>query len=83
VLPRAETAALATLIRRVVGTGATVLLVEHDMPFVMGLCDSVTVLNFGRRIFSGAPDAARRDPEVIAAYLGAKVAARLTGAAPR
>jgi ABC-type branched-subunit amino acid transport system ATPase component len=48
------------------------------MPFVMGLSDSVTVLNFGRCIFSGSPSAARRDPEVIAAYLGAKVAARLS-----
>jgi len=73
----AETVALAALIRRIVVSGATVLLVEHDMRFVMRLSDSVTVLNFGRRIFAGPPAAARADAGVIEAYLGAKVAARL------
>ncbi len=73
----AETLALAELIRRIVAAGTTVLLVEHDMHFVMNLSDSVTVLNFGRRIFAGAPAEARADPGVIEAYLGAKVAARL------
>jgi branched-chain amino acid transport system ATP-binding protein len=73
----AETAALATLIRRIVASGTTVLLVEHDMRFVMDLSDSVTVLNFGRRIFAGPPAQARADAGVIEAYLGAKVAARL------
>jgi branched-chain amino acid transport system ATP-binding protein len=73
----AETVGLETLIRRIVASGTTVLLVEHDMRFVMGLSDSVTVLNFGRRIFAGPPSEARADPGVIEAYLGAKVAARL------
>jgi len=73
----AETAALGTLIRRIVASGTTVLLVEHDMRFVMDLSDSVTVLNFGRCIFAGPPALARADPAVIEAYLGAKVAARL------
>jgi branched-chain amino acid transport system ATP-binding protein len=73
----AEMVALGTLIRTIVAAGTTVLLVEHDMAFVMGLAETVTVLNFGRRIFHGPPAAARSDPEVIAAYLGAKVAARL------
>jgi branched-chain amino acid transport system ATP-binding protein len=77
----AETAALATLLRRLPGMGTTLLLVEHDMGFVMGLSDHVTVLNFGRRIFDGRPEAARRDRGVIAAYLGQKVADRLAGAA--
>jgi ABC-type branched-subunit amino acid transport system ATPase component len=54
-----------------------VLLVEHDMKFVMGLSDTVTVLNFGRRIFHGTPGGARTDPAVIEAYLGAKAALRL------
>jgi branched-chain amino acid transport system ATP-binding protein len=72
-----ETVALGALIHTIVGVGTTVLLVEHNMPFVMGLSDSVTVLNFGRCIFSGPPEEARRDPGVIEAYLGAKIAARL------
>ena len=50
---------------------------EHDMGFVMGIAEHVTVLNFGRRIFDGTPAAARAAPEVIEAYLGHKVAARL------
>ncbi len=73
----AETEALAALVRAIRGFAVTVLLVEHDMGFVMGLCDAVTVLNFGRRIFDGAPAAARAAPVVVEAYLGPKVAARL------
>jgi len=77
----AETASLATLIRQIRDRGTTILLVEHDMHFVTTLCDTVTVLNFGRRIFSGPPEAMRRAPEVIEAYLGAKVAAKLAASA--
>ncbi len=78
----AETVTLGALIRSIVEAGTTVLLVEHDMKFVMGLSDSVTVLNFGRRIFSGTPAGARADPAVVEAYLGQKVAARLQAARP-
>lgn len=73
----AETAALAHLVRRLRDAGTTILLVEHDMGFVMDISDVVTVLNFGRRIFEGPPAAVRSEPAVIEAYLGPKVAARL------
>ena len=72
-----ETEALGELVRRIRIFGTTVLLVEHDMGFVMGISDRVTVLNFGRALFEGTPDEVRRHPAVVEAYLGAKVAARL------
>ncbi len=73
----AETVALAELVRKIASVGTTVLLVEHDMGFVMGLSDTVTVLNFGRQIFTGSPAAVRREPAVVEAYLGARLAAKL------
>ena len=76
----AETESLATLIRSLRGR-TTVLLVEHDMGFVMNISDRVTVLNFGRLIYEGAPAQVRSEPAVIEAYLGHKVAARLAAGA--
>lgn len=48
----------------------TILLIEHDMKFVSGLCDEVTVLNFGTMLAQGTPSVALNDPEVIKAYIG-------------
>jgi sulfate-transporting ATPase len=66
-----ESAELAHLVRRLASDwGMGVLLVEHDMNFVMSVCDELVVLDFGRKIGEGKPDQVRRDPAVIAAYLG-------------
>ena len=66
-----ESESLMRLIRRIRDElGKTVLLIEHDMRVVMGLCDRITVLNFGRRLAHGRPDEVRSNPDVIEAYLG-------------
>lgn len=64
---------LTTLIRDINDQGVTILIVEHDMPFIKCLSDRVTVLNFGRLVTSGIPDEVTSDPAVIAAYLGTEV----------
>jgi branched-chain amino acid transport system permease protein len=62
---------LAQLLRNLRDGGMSVLLVEHDMGFVMDLADRVVVLDFGTKIAEGAPDAIKSNPDVIKAYLGA------------
>jgi ABC-type branched-subunit amino acid transport system ATPase component len=62
---------VGSLIRSLVEEGMTILLIEHNMTFVMGLCSRITVLNFGRSLITGNPEEVSRHPEVIEAYLGA------------
>lgn len=66
-----ETRQMMEIVRKVRDRGVTLLLVEHDMRAVMGLCDRITVLDFGKLLAEGTPDEVRRHPDVIEAYLGA------------
>jgi branched-chain amino acid transport system permease protein len=72
-LSRPEKAALAELLRGLRKEGVTVLLVEHDVEFVMGLVDRIVVMDFGSKLMEGPPASVRADPRVQEAYLGSVV----------
>tara|TARA_R100000084_G_C4609318_1_gene127224 strand:+ start:70 stop:693 length:624 start_codon:yes stop_codon:yes gene_type:complete len=67
-----EKQALSRLLDTLRSEGVTVLIVEHDMEFVMNLVDRLVVMNFGNKIFEGKPEAVRADPKVQEAYLGSE-----------
>ncbi|MEP7301950.1 MAG: branched-chain amino acid ABC transporter ATP-binding protein/permease [Caldimonas sp.] len=69
-LRRQEKQALGALLRTLRGEGVSILIVEHDMDFVMKLVDRLVVMNFGAKLVEGAPAAVRADPRVQSAYLG-------------
>jgi branched-chain amino acid transport system ATP-binding protein len=65
-----ETTRMMALMRKLRDSGVTILLVEHDMHAIMGLCDRITVMSFGKLLAEGNPEEIRRHPDVVEAYLG-------------
>ncbi len=76
-LNRAEIDVLIELVGAIRDRGITVVLIEHNMKLVMGLCGQISVLDFGRKIAEGTADEVRRDPLVVTAYLGRSAGAGL------
>jgi branched-chain amino acid transport system ATP-binding protein len=65
-----ETIEVDQLVRKVADSGVTVVLVEHDMKMVMNLSERILVLNYGKKLAEGSGEEVRKNPDVIAAYLG-------------
>ena len=80
-LDTVESEELGVCLRRLADQGQSMLLIEHDMGLVLGICDRVVVLEFGKVIADGAPEVVRQDARVIAAYLGDGVTSEVTSEA--
>ncbi|MEV0355611.1 branched-chain amino acid ABC transporter permease/ATP-binding protein [Nocardia sp. NPDC050697] len=78
-LDSAESRWLGERLLAIRASGATILLIEHDMSLVLGVCDQVQVLNFGRTLAAGTPEQIRTDPRVAEAYLGTMFAEEVVG----
>ena len=67
-----ETNEMMALISKIRANGITIIMIEHDMRAVMGLCDRIVVINYGEKLAEGVPQQIQENPEVIEAYLGRK-----------